>query len=89
VELYDLGSTCHISPFKERFETLSTIPPKSFTAANKQSFNAVGVGEMVIEIPNGVDVSQLRLTEVLYSPEVGYTLVSIGRLDELGHSATF
>jgi hypothetical protein len=44
---------------------------------------------MVIEIPNGVDVSKLRLTEVLYSPEVGYTLVSIGRLDELGYSATF
>lgn len=61
IELYDSGSTRHISPFKERFESLSTIPPKSFTAANKQSFHA----------------------------EVGYTLVSIGRLDELGYSATF
>jgi hypothetical protein len=85
VELYNSGSTCHISPFKERFKTLSTITPKSFTAANKQSFNAVGV----IEIPNGVDVSKLCLTEVLYSPEVGYTLVSIRCLDELGYSATF
>jgi hypothetical protein len=44
---------------------------------------------MVIDIPNGVDVSQLRLTEVLYSPEVGYTLVSIGRLDDEGFSTTF
>ncbi|KAG2344658.1 hypothetical protein BDR05DRAFT_850802, partial [Suillus weaverae] len=52
VELYDSGSTHHISPFKERFETLSTIPLKSFTAVNKQAFNAVGIGEMVIEIPN-------------------------------------
>ena len=89
VELYDSGSTRHISPYKERFETLSEIPPKPFTAANKQIFNASAVGDMVIEIPNGVDESRLRLTEVLFSPEVGYTLVSIGRLDELGYSATF
>ncbi|KAG2338445.1 hypothetical protein BDR05DRAFT_840449, partial [Suillus weaverae] len=53
VELYDSGSTRHISPYKERFNSISLIPPKSFTAANKQSFNAVGMGEMVIEVPNG------------------------------------
>ena len=61
----------------------------SFSAANKQKFNASGKGEMVINVPNGVEISQLRLMEVLYSPEVGYTLVSIGRLDENGFSATF
>src|ERR1700678_3038960 len=44
---------------------------------------------MVIDVPNGVEISQLRLTEVLYSPEVGYTLISIGRLDKKGFSATF
>jgi hypothetical protein len=47
------------------------------------------MGEMTIDIPNGVDISQLKLTEVLYSPEVGYTLVSIGRLDEKGFTTTF
>ncbi|KAG2343735.1 hypothetical protein BDR05DRAFT_884043, partial [Suillus weaverae] len=52
-ELYDSGSTRHISPYKEHFESLSTISPKPFTAANKQSFNAVGVGEMIVEVPNG------------------------------------
>ena len=44
---------------------------------------------MVIDIPNGADISQLRLTEVLYSPEVGYTLVSVGQLDDTGFLATF
>lgn len=38
---------------------------------------------------NGADISQLQLTEVLYSPEVGYTLVSIGNLDENGFTTTF
>jgi hypothetical protein len=89
VELYDSGSTRHISPYRNRFESLTTIPPKSFVAANKQCFDATWIGEMVIEIPNGVEMSQLRLTEVLFSPEVGYTLVSIGCLNELGYSTTF
>jgi transposase InsO family protein len=89
VELYDSGSTRHISPYREQFETLTAIPPKSFAAANKQRFDATAIGDMIIEVPNGVEMSQLRLTEVLFSPEVGYTLVSIGRLDELGYSVNF
>jgi hypothetical protein len=54
-----------------------------------QKFSAIGQGEMVVDIPNGADVSQLKLTEVLYSPEVGYTLVSVGHLDENRFTATF
>jgi hypothetical protein len=89
VELYDSGSTRHISPYRSQFESLTAIPPKPFAAANKQRFDATGIGEMVIDVPNRADVSKMRLTKVLYSPEVGYTLVSIGRLDELGYSITF
>ncbi|OJA08216.1 hypothetical protein AZE42_10343 [Rhizopogon vesiculosus] len=89
IELYDSGSMRHISPYCDQFESLTAIPPKSFAAVNKQHFDATGIGEMVIEVPNGVDVSRLRLTEVLFSPEVGYLLVSIGWLDELGYSVTF
>jgi hypothetical protein len=89
VDLYDSGSTQHLSPYRDQFLTYEDIPAKSFTAANKQQFNAVGSGEMVIDVPDGMDISKMKLTEVLYSPEVGYTLISIGRLDEAGFSATF
>ena len=89
MELYDSSTTHHISPYRDAFEMYTTIPPKPFTAANCQVFNATGVGEMVVDVPNRYDVSCLRLTEVLYSKEVGYTLVSVGRLDELGLSTTF
>ncbi|KAF8235492.1 hypothetical protein L208DRAFT_1256857 [Tricholoma matsutake] len=47
------------------------------------------MGELVANVPNGVNSSKLQLTEVLYSPEVGYILVSIGHLDEKGFSANF
>ena len=88
-EVYDSGSTRHLSPFREDLEKFTEISPKTFRAANKQSFSAVGKGELVVDVPNGTDSSKLRLTEVLYSPEVGYTLVSVGRLDENGFSANF
>lgn len=88
-EIFDSGTTRHISPYKDAFKNFEDIPPKSFRAANKQSFSAVGMGDMEIDLPNGVDVSTLQLTEVLYSPEVGYTLVSIGRLDEKGFLSKF
>jgi len=89
VEIFDSGTTRHISPCRNDFENLTPITPQTLRAANKGSFSAVGVGEMVIDIPNGVDISQLRLTEVLYLPEVGYTLVSIGWLDDEGFSTMF
>ena len=43
---------------------------------------------MVIEVPNGIDALKLQLTD-LYSPEVSYTLVSIGCLDQCGYTTTF
>ncbi|KAG6328439.1 hypothetical protein ID866_10650 [Astraeus odoratus] len=44
---------------------------------------------MIIEVPNGADTSSVCLTEVLYSPEISYTLVSIGCIDNAGCTATF
>ena len=44
---------------------------------------------MTIDVPNGTTMSQLKLTEVLYSPQVGYTLMSVGCLIEKGFSITF
>ena len=89
VELYDSGTTHHISPYHECFENLVDIPNKSFTAVNCQKFVMTEVSDIIIEVPNGYSVSRLRLTEVLFSPEVGYTLVSIGHLDELRLLTTF
>ena len=77
IEVYDSGCTIHITPYRKAVQNFVKITPRSFQAVNKQSFRAVGIGKMTIDIPNNVDISKLRLTEVLYLPEVGYTLVSI------------
>jgi hypothetical protein len=89
IELIDSGCTHHISPYQEDFTSFEEILPKSFWAANKQRFSAVGMGELTIDLPNSTDGSKLALTKVLYSSEVGYTLVLVGWLDDLGFIMIF
>ncbi|KAF8186509.1 hypothetical protein K438DRAFT_1032377 [Mycena galopus ATCC 62051] len=62
LELYDSGTTCHITPFR--------VP-----LALQKNPVLVRLGDLVVGVPGGVGVSKLHLTEVLYSTEVGYTLV--------------
>ena len=88
-ELYDSGCTNHILPYHNQFENFEDIVPRHFCAANKQSFSTIGKWQLVINIPNGSETSQLRLTGVLYLPEVSYMLVSVERLDEAGFTMTF
>ena len=89
VELYDSGSTQHLSLYCSQFTSYYNIPVQPFTVANQQSFDATGTGDMVIKVLDGVNTPKLALTEVLYSPEIGYTLISVGCLDEAGYSTTF
>ena len=77
-ELYDSGCTNHISPYRNQFENFRPITPRHFRAANKQTFSTTGRGDLIIDVPNGNGVTELRLLDVLYPAEVGYTLVSIG-----------
>jgi hypothetical protein len=88
-ELYDSGCTNHISPYHDRFEIFERTSPQSFKAANKQIFSMSGKGDLVIDIPNDDSFTKLRLMDVQYTPNVTYTLVSIGKLDDASFTATF
>ncbi|PPR00726.1 hypothetical protein CVT24_000950 [Panaeolus cyanescens] len=89
VTFYDSGSTPHITPYRENLYEFQATPPYSLRAANQGSFDATGIGKIDIDVPNGTETSKIQLTDVLYSPEVGYSLVSIGQLDEMGYTCTF
>ena len=39
---------------------------------------------MLIDMSNGSVTTQIMLKDVLYAPEVGYTLVSMGKIDAVG-----
>lgn len=89
VELYDSGTTRHMSPERDRFLTYKEIEPKAISGANQEQFYAIGTGDMSISVPNKDGESKIRLTEVLHAPKLGVTLISIGRIDEAGYSCIF
>jgi hypothetical protein len=44
------------------------IPPKFFRAADKGLMEAVGKGDMIVEVPNAGSINELLVRDVLYSP---------------------
>ncbi|PIL23016.1 hypothetical protein GSI_14323 [Ganoderma sinense ZZ0214-1] len=89
VDLYDSGASHHMSPHRQDFASLQETK-MTLNAANQQTFRAEGVGEMVIPVPNGTAAdTRIRLKNVLYTPEVAYNLISVGRIDDAGFTTTF
>lgn len=66
-ELYDSGCTNHILPYKKQFQNFEDIVPRHFHAVNKQSFSTIGKGDLVIDIPNGIETSQLCSIDMMLS----------------------
>lgn len=89
VELYDSGASQHMSPYRDRFINFKSISPHPIQAADKHTFEAIGRGDLPIELPNGKSKTRILLTNVLYAPSMGVTLVSISRLTSAGHAALF
>ena len=77
-----------MSPNRERISEFRTITLKRVKAADKTIFMATGVGCMKIDIPNGRDSTTVTLKDVLYCPDLGYTLVSLAKCDAAGFTVT-
>jgi len=87
-ELYDSGASRHISPYKADFISYTTLSlPLYLNAANQHKFPAIGTGTLVVRTPVNGRESVLSLYDALYAPSVGYTLVSLGALDEEGYTS--
>jgi hypothetical protein len=88
-ELFDSGASRHMSGYRHRFINFVEIQPKPITTADKHQSYANGKGDMYLEVPNGNGHSRVLLRDVLYSPTMGITLVSIGRITSAGSSVLF
>jgi hypothetical protein len=88
-ELFYSRASRHMSPFRESFITYRQIEARPITAANKNVFHAIGIGDVIIKVPNGATTSMILLRDVLHAPDLALTLVSIGRIVQVGYSAEF
>ena len=88
-ELYDSGASRHMSPFRHRFTTFQPITPRPIVTADKRLFYAEGTGNLQIEVPNGKSSTTVLLKDTLYAPQIGVTIVAIGRIANAGYSVSF
>ena len=75
--LYDSGASRYMSPYRSRVKNYKWIEGKSITAADKRLFQAIGVGNLCIQISNGKNTTTILLKDVLHAPDLGLTLISI------------
>jgi gag-polypeptide of LTR copia-type/Pol polyprotein, beta-barrel domain/GAG-pre-integrase domain len=87
IEIFDTGATRHISPYKADFSSYTTLsPPVYLKSADKNnSFPAIGMGTLIVKTSINGRESKLTLQNALHAPAVGFTLVSLGTLDEEGY----
>ncbi|KAJ7284747.1 hypothetical protein C8J57DRAFT_960215, partial [Mycena rebaudengoi] len=76
-------------PYCHKFLNYTTIPPKSITAADNGTFQAIGQGDIHISIPNGNNTACILLKGVLYALKLGLTLVSISKITDAGFATLF
>jgi hypothetical protein len=76
-------------PFHNRFASYHQIVPRTIAAADKRMFYAVGMGDLKIEVPNGKSPTCILLKDVLYTPDMGLTVVSINRIAKARYAVTF
>jgi len=73
-ELYDSGVSQHMSPLHNCFITYQEILPRPMTAVDKRVFYAIGVRDIIIDVPNGESSTLIRLKDILHAPDMCYVL---------------
>jgi hypothetical protein len=88
-ELYNSEVSRHMSPFGKKFTNYKSIPLHPITAADKQIFYAVGMGDLRIKVPNGESFTPIVLKDVLHALDMGTTIVSISQITQSGCKVVF
>jgi len=84
--IFDSGASDHISSNREAFTNFKSIPLHPISIADNRILRAVGKGDITISIPNGKLSTQIILRNVLYSPDIAFTLISLSKADKGGYS---
>jgi len=88
-ELYDSGAIQNMTPYKDALVNYEVIVPKPINAANQQTFQAIGWGDLSICVPNGQGSTHITLKDVLHTLDIALMLVSIRLIDQARYTVSF
>lgn len=79
VEIYDPGATPHMTPSRHRLTNYRAIEPRAIMAADNKRFDALGKGDMYVQVPNGKDRSTKVLVKDVCMHLNSVSLLSLSR----------
>jgi Pol polyprotein len=88
-EIYDSGALRHMSPYCKHFVMYETILAHPITAANNKVFHAIGMGDLKVQLTNGGKWSKVLLKDILHTPDMTLTIVSIGYIMKARYNVKF
>ena len=75
VNINDSGASSHMSPAQKCFISLTQIPLQQIKATDQTLSIATAMGELQISILNEKKLQNITLWQVLYCPDLSFTLV--------------
>ncbi|KAJ7211051.1 hypothetical protein C8J57DRAFT_1606065, partial [Mycena rebaudengoi] len=78
-----------MTPFRHRLTNYIEIPPRGIQAADRKVFQAIGKGDLHISFPHGKQTTRVLARDVLYAPNLGGTLLSVGCITAAGYGLHF
>ena len=85
----DSGASQHCSPDHDVFINYCPINNTTITTADGCKLKALGKGNVQIELLNGAKHTKTILKEAIHAPDMAFTLISVGWLDDTKCSVTF
>ena len=89
VDLYNSGTSRHITPFCHQFSKYQSIKPCPIYAADKQKLFTIGAGKMKTGVPKYGEITPITLTDMLHAPDITSTIISIHHIAWAGYSVSF
>ena len=85
----DSGASRYYSPNCNAFINYCPINNTTITTANSHKLKALGKGNVQIKLLNGAKHTKTILKKAIHAPDMAFTLILVGWLDDVKCSATF
>jgi hypothetical protein len=74
--IIDSGASAHFCPDRTKFKNFVSIPSQNIHTADGTTVSAIGRGDVSISLPLGSKWTSVTLKDMLYAPDMAFTLVS-------------
>jgi Reverse transcriptase (RNA-dependent DNA polymerase)/gag-polypeptide of LTR copia-type/GAG-pre-integrase domain/Integrase core domain len=85
----DSAASAHICCSRELFTNFESIPPIEITVGDSRKTNATGRGDISTQILVNRKPITVRWTNVLFCPQIGFNLLSVGKMTTAGALVSF